>query len=135
MVELNFWSERAANLNSIHDQLSGEKIQKVVQILELAQSTYFPAFQVRRYTGTLRPACSAITCLLCYFTAFTRTLTDCNYFPAFQRLFSEVESARSEANDNVKFLKPLKVRGAGCVRHEDGTAVRNCTCTWRLPGP
>ena len=60
MVELNFWSERAANLNSIHDQLSGEKIQKVVQILELAQSTYFPAFQVRQYTGTP-------SCLLCYY--------------------------------------------------------------------
>ncbi|GAX83887.1 hypothetical protein CEUSTIGMA_g11312.t1, partial [Chlamydomonas eustigma] len=69
MVEVNFWSERASNLNSIHDQLCGEKIQKVVKILELARSTYFPAFQ---------------------------------------RLFQEVELARKEANDNVKFLKPLK---------------------------
>lgn len=63
MAELNFWSERAANLNSIHEQLSGEKIQKVVKILELAKSAYFPAFE---------------------------------------RLFSEVEHARTEANDNVK---------------------------------
>lgn len=69
LVEVGFWTERASNLNSIHEQLSGEKIQKVVKILELAKSTYFPAFQ---------------------------------------RLFHEVELARAEANDNVKFLKPLK---------------------------
>lgn len=43
--EVNFWTERAANLNSIHEQLSSEKIQKVVTVLELAKSTYFPAFQ------------------------------------------------------------------------------------------
>ncbi|MEW5311809.1 MAG: hypothetical protein WDW38_003494 [Sanguina aurantia] len=67
--EVNFWTERAANLNSIHDQLSSEKIQKVVTVLELARSTYFPAFQ---------------------------------------RLYNEVELSRGEANDNVKFLRPLK---------------------------
>eukprot|EP00955_Chlamydomonas_euryale_P098697 365162-Chlamydomonas_euryale.AAC.21 len=44
-TELDFWTERAANLNSIHDQLCSEKIQKVVQILELAKSTYYPAFE------------------------------------------------------------------------------------------
>lgn len=44
MAEVNFWGERAANLNSIHEQLTGEKIQKVVKVLELARSTYFPAF-------------------------------------------------------------------------------------------
>lgn len=69
LVELQFWVERAANLNSVHDQLTGEKIQKVVKVLELARSTYYPAFN---------------------------------------RLFQEVEQARLEANDNVKFLKPLK---------------------------
>jgi dynein heavy chain len=69
LTELNFWSERAANLNSIHEQLTSEKTQKVVKVLELAKSTYFPAFQ---------------------------------------RLYREVEAARSEANDNVKFLKPLR---------------------------
>lgn len=45
LAELNFWTERAGNLNSIHDQLTGEKIQKVVKVLELSRSTYFPAFQ------------------------------------------------------------------------------------------
>ena len=69
MTELTFWTERAGNLNSVHDQLTGEKVQKVVKVLELAKSTYYPAFQ---------------------------------------RLFQEVELARLEANDNVKYLKPLK---------------------------
>ncbi len=45
LTELNFWVERAANLNSVHDQLMGEKIQKVVKVLELAVSTYYPAFK------------------------------------------------------------------------------------------
>ncbi|KAF5834390.1 hypothetical protein DUNSADRAFT_8976 [Dunaliella salina] len=69
LTELNFWAERAANLNSVHDQLMGEKIQKVVKVLELAVSTYYPAFQ---------------------------------------RLQNEAELAREEANDNVKFLQPLR---------------------------
>eukprot|EP00878_Enallax_costatus_P014708 GHUV01015385.1.p1 GENE.GHUV01015385.1~~GHUV01015385.1.p1 ORF type:complete len:890 (+),score=327.73 GHUV01015385.1:1824-4493(+) len=69
LTELDFWSERANNLNSIHDQLTGERIQKVVKVLELAQSAYHPAFE---------------------------------------RLIQDVEAARHEANENVKFLKPLR---------------------------
>jgi dynein heavy chain len=53
LTELDFWVERAGNLNSIHEQLCGEKIQKVVKVLELANSTYYPAlerlFQVGAY--------------------------------------------------------------------------------------
>lgn len=45
LAELDFWSERAANLNAIHEQLSNDRVQKVVKILELANSTYFQAFQ------------------------------------------------------------------------------------------
>ncbi|GBF97683.1 flagellar outer dynein arm heavy chain beta [Raphidocelis subcapitata] len=45
LVELDFWKERAESLASIHEQLSGERIQKVVRVLELAHSTYHPAFQ------------------------------------------------------------------------------------------
>jgi hypothetical protein len=44
-VELDFWRERADNLASIHEQLAGERIQKVVRVLELARSTYHPAFE------------------------------------------------------------------------------------------
>eukprot|EP00951_Prasinocladus_malaysianus_P027610 scaffold248621_cov41-Prasinocladus_malaysianus.AAC.2 len=69
LVELDFWTARAANLNSIFDQLSGEKVQKVVAVLEVAQSSYYPAFQ---------------------------------------RMFKDVVQARRQANDNVKFLRPLR---------------------------
>ena len=43
-VELEFWRNKAENLNSLHVQLSGEKIRKVVKVLEVTKSTYFPAF-------------------------------------------------------------------------------------------
>ena len=69
LEEIDFWTARAANLNSIYDQLSGEKVQKVVSVLQVAQSTYYPAFQ---------------------------------------RLFKDVVAARRQANDNTKFLKPLR---------------------------
>eukprot|EP00884_Botryococcus_braunii_P022565 jgi/Botrbrau1/8993/Bobra.0148s0096.1 len=42
--ELDFWEARAARLNSLHDQLNGDKIRKVARILELARSSYYPAF-------------------------------------------------------------------------------------------
>ena len=43
-TELNFWTERANNLNSIHQQLLGESVQKIVTVLKLAHSTYHPAY-------------------------------------------------------------------------------------------
>jgi dynein heavy chain len=43
-VEMEFWDNKADNLNSLHTQLSGEKIRKVVKVLEVTKSTYFPAF-------------------------------------------------------------------------------------------
>ena len=45
LTELEFWEDKAANLNAIHEQLSGEKIRKVVKVLEMTKSSYFPAFQ------------------------------------------------------------------------------------------
>ena len=44
LVELEFWTNQAADLNSIHEQLSSEKIKKVIKILELSKSTYSPSF-------------------------------------------------------------------------------------------
>ena len=44
LTELEFWAAKAANLNAIHDQLNDPKIVKVMQILELAKSTYHPGF-------------------------------------------------------------------------------------------
>jgi dynein heavy chain len=46
MVEIDFWAAKAANLNSIHLQLTDEKIQKISKVLQASKSTYFPAFQV-----------------------------------------------------------------------------------------
>ncbi|CAD7696266.1 unnamed protein product [Ostreobium quekettii] len=45
LVELDFWTERAENLNSLHRQLTSDKIQKVVNFLEKVKSTYHPAFK------------------------------------------------------------------------------------------
>ena len=70
-TELNFWTERATNLNTIHEQLHGTAIQKVVTVLRLARSTYHPAYL---------------------------------------RLSEEVDKARTQANDNVTFLAPLRPR-------------------------
>ena len=69
LTELEFWTARSANLNSIHEQLQGPKIQKVIKVMELSKSTYSPAFN---------------------------------------RLSKDVAVSRVEANENVKFLKPLK---------------------------
>lgn len=35
-------------------------------------------------------------------------LAKSTYYPAFERLFNDVKTARTEANSNVQYLKPLK---------------------------
>jgi dynein heavy chain len=42
--ELNFWKMMSSNLNCVADQLFSGKIVKVIKVLELTKSTYFPAF-------------------------------------------------------------------------------------------
>ncbi|KAJ1491167.1 dynein heavy chain, N-terminal region 1-domain-containing protein, partial [Baffinella frigidus] len=44
MAEVDFWQNKAKNLNSIHEQLSSDKVRKVIKVLEVTKSTYFPAF-------------------------------------------------------------------------------------------
>ena len=44
LIEIAFWTSKRSNLHSIQEQLSGEKIKKVMRVLELTKSTYFPAF-------------------------------------------------------------------------------------------
>lgn len=46
MVEIDFWTAKAANLKSIHQQLTDQKIQKISQVLKTSNSTYYPAFQM-----------------------------------------------------------------------------------------
>jgi|TARA_B110000977_G_scaffold91364_1_gene121243 dynein heavy chain len=45
LAELEFWSDKAGNLNAIHEQLCGAEIRKVVRVLEMTQSSYYPAFK------------------------------------------------------------------------------------------
>lgn len=45
MVEIDFWAAKAANLKSIHQQLTDEKILKISKVLEASKSTYYPAFK------------------------------------------------------------------------------------------
>jgi dynein heavy chain len=42
--ELQFWISKSDNLNSIHEQLNGDKIRAVLSVLEASKSTYYPAF-------------------------------------------------------------------------------------------
>ncbi len=46
MVEIDFWAAKCANLNSIHQQLTDEKIQKISKVLQASKSTYYPAFKM-----------------------------------------------------------------------------------------
>ncbi|KAF4665135.1 hypothetical protein FOL47_004778 [Perkinsus chesapeaki] len=68
MVEVEFWTLKANNLNSVHDQLQAADLRKVLSVLEDNKSTYVEPFK---------------------------------------KLQNEVEEARDEANDNVKFLSSL----------------------------
>jgi len=43
-AQMKFWEAKAINLNSIHEQLTGSKIKKIIKVLELAKSTYCPTF-------------------------------------------------------------------------------------------
>ncbi|XP_043925657.1 dynein axonemal heavy chain 9 [Protopterus annectens] len=44
-VELEFWKNRCADLECIYDQLRALKVQKMAELLERVQSSYFPAFK------------------------------------------------------------------------------------------
>ena len=44
LTELDFWKNKSANLNSICEQLSGERIKKVLKFLEQNKSTQTSAF-------------------------------------------------------------------------------------------
>jgi dynein heavy chain len=43
-VEVEFWASRAADLNSVHEQLRGPGISRIAKVLEITSSTYFPSF-------------------------------------------------------------------------------------------
>ena len=43
-AEIEFWADKSRNLNLVHEQLNGEKVRRVMKVLEVTKSTYFPAF-------------------------------------------------------------------------------------------
>ena len=43
-AEIEFWDNKSKNLNLVHEQLNGEKVRRVMKVLEVTKSTYFPAF-------------------------------------------------------------------------------------------
>ncbi|KAJ3128700.1 hypothetical protein HK098_003691 [Nowakowskiella sp. JEL0407] len=46
LVEIEFWAAKAANLQSIYQQLTDDKIQKIAKVLQSSKSTYYPAFRM-----------------------------------------------------------------------------------------
>jgi len=41
-AEIEFWASKSTNLNLINDQLNSEPVRKVMKVLEVTKSTYFP---------------------------------------------------------------------------------------------
>ncbi|XP_033732158.1 dynein beta chain, ciliary-like [Pecten maximus] len=44
-VEIEFWKNKATNLECIYDQLRDSKVRKMAELLERTQSSYFPTFK------------------------------------------------------------------------------------------
>ena len=45
LVEIDFWTARRANLESIVEQLYSEKVLKMSRFLQKSLSSYFPAYK------------------------------------------------------------------------------------------
>ncbi|XP_035386791.1 dynein heavy chain 11, axonemal isoform X1 [Electrophorus electricus] len=45
MTELDFWRSRKKNIENIYEQIQSPAIQKMVRILEVADSSYYPCFK------------------------------------------------------------------------------------------
>lgn len=43
--EIQFWTNRLKNLESIYDQMRDERVKKMASILEHTDSAYFPCFK------------------------------------------------------------------------------------------
>ena len=44
LAELDFWQSKAANLNSIYNQLQSDRVRRVLKFLDKAKSTYNAPF-------------------------------------------------------------------------------------------
>ncbi|KAK9822882.1 hypothetical protein WJX74_000347 [Apatococcus lobatus] len=90
LQELQFWQERAQDLNSVSAQLTNAKTAKLIKLLEVSQSTYYPGF-VRHVSAFI-----------------IQLLLDDLLLREHRPLAKEVETGRAEANDNVRYLAPLR---------------------------
>ena len=124
LTEVDFWTERAANLNSIHQQLSSERVRKVAKVLELVKSTYYPAFNRCQPPMILLNWPFAMRFSMSLHMFFSVQVKSSNpvWWLTFQavvcacltaasvlcRLLKDVNTACLEANDTVRYLKPLR---------------------------
>jgi dynein heavy chain, axonemal len=92
LTELEFWEDKAANLNAIHEQLSGPKIRKVVTVLDVAKSSYFPAFQK-----------------LCKEVAHARVEANDNllFLKPLDKYFTKLQNNQDEFEGLVELFKPI----------------------------
>ena len=82
MAEIEFWNSKAKHLNSIQQQLQGERIRKVVKVLDLTKSTYCPAFN--RLCKEVAAACAEANDNKKYLATLEpilQMLTSCQEFP------------------------------------------------------
>lgn len=100
MAEIEFWHSKAKHLNSIQQQLQGERIRKaslrlrrhIVARMDSARCELLLIWQAWRWSQVVK----------------VLELTKSTYWPAFNRLCKEVAAACTEANDNKKYLSTLE---------------------------
>jgi len=73
MAELEFWAAKARHLNSIQQQLQGERIRKVMKVLDLTKSTYCSPFN--RLCKEVAAACDEANDNTKYLATLKETLT------------------------------------------------------------
>ncbi|XP_067673689.1 dynein beta chain, ciliary-like [Haliotis asinina] len=89
-VELDFWKNKATNLECIYEQLRDPKVRKMAELLERTKSSYFPSFK-----NIFRDVVAALT-----------EAQDINlYLKPLRHLFEDLEQA--EFDESIPMLAPL----------------------------
>lgn len=90
-VEIEFWRNKAANLNSIFDQLQGPRIRRVLRALDQSKSTYCTTFA---------RLCKEV------FTARMEANDNTKYLRTLDKWFKDLNSEDHFPN-TVEFFKPM----------------------------
>ena len=124
-AELSFWRDKAATLNAIFQQLQSDRIRRVLQFLDASESNFctVSAGALGEADGAaanggnkqlpktrVRSSSHAVTATPQQ-SSHNRPHHSVRTLPAtqpFAHLCKDVFAARHEANDNVKFLRPLE---------------------------